>query len=252
MFGSDCLDDLQTASSSAGGGSAAGVPADLDRRVRSILETYFARGAMRKVARGQLLWSEGDECHYVYQVRSGSILLSHLLPDGRRAVHDFAFQGDVIGLGAATHGRDAEAIEPTSLYALPMPLLLRAMRDDPAFMDAIRAQMRWILRSTREHLTVVSRLAAGERIAHFLIELSEQSRRCGSNPLRLRIPMRRVDVADYLGLTVETVCRTLTSFRNAGVIRMQHAGEVWISDMPRLGALAKGDSDPADPMRRAS
>jgi predicted transcriptional regulator len=64
--------------------------------------------------------------------------------------------------------------------------------------------------------------------------------------------MRRLDIADYLGLTVETVCRTLTSFRNAGLITMDHAGEARIADIRMLRALASGESDPDESMRRAS
>jgi CRP-like cAMP-binding protein len=216
------------------------------------MEAHFSRGAIRKVAGGQTLWSEGEECRYVYLVRSGCVRLSQMLPDGRRAVHHFAAPGDVMGVGSIIHGRDAEAVEPTSLYALSLPRLRRAMQDDPAFLNAINAMVRRSLRAAQEHVTVLSRLAAGERIAHFLIELQERNLRGDGDPLRIRIPMRRLDVADYLGLTVETVCRTLTSFRNAGLIAMDHADDVRATDIRRLKALATGESDPGDPMRRAS
>jgi CRP/FNR family transcriptional regulator, anaerobic regulatory protein len=217
-----------------------------------LVEACFARGTLRKVATEHTVWSEGDECRYVYLVRSGCLRLSQMLPDGRRAVHGFAFPGDVMGFDPIFHFVDVEAVEPTSLYALSMPQLHRAMEEDPAFSSAIKALAMRKLRVVQSHVTAVTRLAAGERLAHFLMELSKHSARQGGDPLRLNIPMRRIDVADYLGLTVETVCRTLTSFRNAGLITMDHAGEARVQDMRALDALARGASDPDDSMRRAS
>ncbi len=219
---------------------------------QDVLESYFARGAIRKIAVGQMLWSEGDEARHAYLLRSGCIRLSQMLPDGRRAVHQFAFAGDVIGLGSIVHGRDAEAVEATSLLAVSLTWLRQCAKDDPALLGVIYASVRSSLRSVQEHVTVLSRLAAGERIAHFLMELAERGRNRGESPDRVRIPMRRVDVADYLGLTVETVCRTLTSFRKAGLIAMDNADELRVLDIRRLMALANGESDPHDPMRRAS
>lgn len=216
------------------------------------LVTRFADGAIRKLARGQTLWSEGDDREYIYIVRSGCLRLSEMLPDGRRAVLQFALPGDVVGLGADTHDLDAEAVEPTRLDSLSVAQYRRAMADDPAFASAIKTVGRLCLRSARERITVLSRLGGGERIAHFLMEMSEHNRRHGRDRTSIRISMRRVDLADYLGLTPETVCRTLTVFRNGGLISMDRADEVLVKDMERLRSLAGGESEPGDPMRRAS
>jgi CRP-like cAMP-binding protein len=167
-------------------------------------------------------------------------------------VHGFVFAGDVIGVDPVLHSLDVEAVEDTSLYALSVSQLHLAMEADLEFSSAVTALGMRLLRSMQAHLTAVTRLAAGERIAHFLMQLSDDNRRCGRDPLRLRIPMRRLDIADYLGLTVETVCRTLTSFRHAGLITADHAGETRVTDIRAMRALARGESDPDDSMRRAS
>ncbi len=237
-----------------GGEPDAGAPSGarpMPKAHAEVLACKFATGALRKIAGGQTLWSEGDACGYVYLVRSGSLSLSEMLPDGRRVVLGFAFPGDVIGIGSDIHACDAAAIEPTRLDALSNAQYRRAMKNDPVFFEAVRGVIRRSLKSAQEHVVVLSRLSAGERVAHFLVELSEQMRRSGGDQRRIRIAMRRADFADYLGLTVETICRTLTAFKCAGLIAADHRDEVLLLDMKHLTALATGESDPGDPLRRA-
>jgi CRP/FNR family transcriptional regulator, anaerobic regulatory protein len=217
-----------------------------------ILNAHFGFASGRMLKLGQRLWMEGDERTHVYLIRSGGIVFSQILADGRRVVNGFAFAGDIIGLGTGRHVRDAQAIQQSRLQPVSMPCLKQAVKTDPRFAELMQLEAQRMLVTAYERVAVLSRLAAGERLAHFLIEMSERNRHLAADPSTVAIPMRRADIADYLGLTVETVSRTLTAFRNVGLIVMERPDEVRLTNLPRISALAGGDSDPDDPMRRGS
>jgi CRP/FNR family transcriptional regulator, anaerobic regulatory protein len=217
-----------------------------------ILNRAFANAAARKLAQGQRLWSEGEERSHIYLLRSGSICFSRMLPDGRRVVVGFAFPGDLVGLGAPWHNCDAEAMQCCRLDALTSQAFQRLAQEDPAFAGLVRTEIGHALSDAMDHMVVVSKLTAAERIAHFLVSLSERNRRRRTSASSVVLPMRRLDIADFLGLTIETVSRTFTAFRKAQFIDMEHPSVVFLRALPALARLASGAGDASDEVRRAA
>ncbi len=217
-----------------------------------ILNRAFAESQPRKLAEGQRLWSEGEERSHVYVVRSGSLRFSRMLPDGRRVVIGFAYAGDLVGLGSDRHISDAEAIQCARLDALSIAAFQRAVQVDQAFAGLVRSEVSHALCAAQEHIVVVSKLTASERLAHFLVSLSNRNRRHGNSPASVVLPMRRIDIADFLGLTIETVSRTLTSFRKARVIEMEQPSIVFLKSLNALSRLASGDGEDDAGLRLAA
>jgi CRP/FNR family transcriptional regulator, anaerobic regulatory protein len=220
--------------------------------IAQILNRVFAASAPRKLAQSQRLWSDGEDRSHVYLVRSGSLCFSRMLPDGRRVVIGFAYPGDLIGLGSDWHICDAEAIQCCKLDALSTAAFQRAVQGDQAFAGLVRTEVGHALSAAQDHVVVVSKLTAAERIAHFLVSLSNRNRRHGNSPASVVLPMRRVDIADFLGLTIETVSRTLTSFRKAQFIEMDQPSVVFLKGLNTLSRLASGNSDDDATIRYAA
>jgi CRP/FNR family transcriptional regulator, anaerobic regulatory protein len=198
---------------------------------------------LRKVAACETLWYEGEERTHIFIVRSGAICFSRMLPDGRRIVLGFAYPGDMVGIGFDFHYCDAQTVQATRLEAIPAALFKRAILDDPKLGRQATAAVKQALEAAYRHVVVISKLSAAERLASFLMALSARNERHGLSPLSVVLPMRRVDIADYLGLTIETVSRTFTIFRNAGLIAMDQASIVIFKDTRKLRALAAGEGD---------
>jgi CRP/FNR family transcriptional regulator, anaerobic regulatory protein len=217
-----------------------------------ILNRAFASAAARKLEQGQRLWSDGEERKHVYRLRSGTICFSRMLPDGRRVVVGFAFPGDLAGLGADWHNTDAEAMQCCRLDALPASAFRRLAQEDAEFGGLIRTEVSHALSDAQDHAVVVSKLTAAERVAHFLVSLSDRNRRRGNSPASVVLPMRRIDIADFLGLTIETVSRTLTAFRKARFINMEHPSVVFLTALPVLARMASGMGEEAERIRPAA
>jgi CRP/FNR family transcriptional regulator, anaerobic regulatory protein len=196
---------------------------------------------VRKVAANETLWCEGEERSHIFIVRSGAICFSRMLPDGRRIVLGFAYPGDIIGIGSDFHYCDAQTVQTTRLEAIPAASFKRAVVDDLSLGKQATAAVNQALDAAYQHVVVISKLSANERLASFLMAISDRNERHGLSPLSIVLPMRRVDIADFLGLTIETVSRTFTIFRNAGLIAMHQANIIVFKDIRKLRALASGE-----------
>jgi CRP/FNR family transcriptional regulator, anaerobic regulatory protein len=216
------------------------------------LNRAFASATPRKLAPGQRIWCDGEERSHVYLLKSGAICFTRMLPDGRRVVIGFALPGDLVGLGGDWHHCDAEAIQACRMEALTAQAFQRLAHMDAGFARLVRAEVGLALTDAQSHVVVVSRLTAAERVAHFLMMLSDRNRRRGMSPASVVLPMRRIDIGDFLGLTIETVSRTLTMFRKARLIDMEHPSVVFLKGIPALAKLASGAGADEGEVRRAA
>ena len=179
-------------------------------------------GTQMVLSKDEELFAEGDDTEYFYQVVSGAIRSYKLLKDGRRQIDAFHLPGDIFGLEAgAEHRFSAEALGNASVIAYRRSRLTALIQDDPAFRDKIVSSTLRNLERAQEHMLLLGRKTAQEKLATFLLDLAH--RLCGEDE-QLDLPMQRSDIADHLGLTIETVSRTLTQFARSGLIRLQPAG----------------------------
>lgn len=197
--------------------------------------------AVRIVDRKEHVFLEGDAVTHIYKVEAGHVCVYRLLADGRRQVVDFAFAGDFLGLGATgNYATNAQATETTRLRCLPVTELRNEVRRNPKLGLELYEAIATELDATRELLMSVSHRTAQERIAGFLLALSRRSARRGSNENHFVLPMTRVDIADLLGLTIETVSRTLSKFRANGLIKLEQCILVTLCDLDALTRIAEG------------
>jgi CRP/FNR family nitrogen fixation transcriptional regulator len=194
-----------------------------------------ATGARRSFAKGDELFAEGDAVEYFYKVISGTVRTCKLLSDGRRQIDAFHLPGDVFGLeSGAEHRFTAEAVEPVVVAAYKRSHFTSLLHDDPAFGEQLMASMLQSLERAHEHMVLLGRKTAQEKMATFLLDLAERLDRSD----RVELPMQRTDIADHLGLTIETVSRTLTQMVRDGLIKLAAAGRtIILSDKAALQQL---------------
>ena len=220
-----------------------------DRQLRPATEEGALDGRLmsspvRRVDAREHLWCEGDQRTHVYRVESGAVCVYKVLPDGRRHVVDFAFPGDLVGLGLTSeHTFNAQALVATRLKGMTISAFNQAMRDDNSLAVKLYESLSMELEAARAQLLMVSKRVSTERVASFLMVLAERTAKRGGAPDVIALPMRRVDIADFLGLTIETVSRTFTKLKTSRVISLLPGSLVRIVDPERLAELAAGDGD---------
>lgn len=218
--------------------------------IGSPLQDNFALSIMDQVPGGftrqlrarEHIYFQGDHKTHVYQVEKGALSLYKILADGRRQVIDFALPGDLIGLGSIdTHNCSAQATVKTTLRCLSYDVLHRVARDNPAVGMHLYEVMSEELAAARDLLVTVGQRSAMQRVVTLLLALSNRNDRYGLEPDRIVLPMTRGDIADFLGLTIETVSRTFTKLKVQGLIRLGTMGRVRLLDVGMLENLCSQD-----------
>lgn len=183
------------------------------------------------VDQGETLFVEGDPVTAVYNITRGIVRLSKMLPDGRRQITGFLFPGDFVGLGARTsYSYTAEAMTAACLCRFEKPRLDKLMREHREIEDQLLALMEKEVDLAQERMLLLGRKTAAEKVASFLVALSERFDGAETFP----VAMTRADIADYLGLTLETVSRTLSAFQRDGLISLERAHMIRLLDRARL------------------
>lgn len=174
-------------------------------------------GATLNYPRNSEIYGEDEPSEYVYLVRSGAVRTYKLLSDGRRQVGGFHLAGDVFGLEAgANHYFTAEAISNCQIVAVKRSAIDTLAARDPDVAREIWRLTAADLDRARSHLMLLGRKNALERVATFLLEMAARVEHGGA----VDLPMSRQDIADYLGLTIETVSRTLTQLESSTAIEL--------------------------------
>jgi CRP/FNR family nitrogen fixation transcriptional regulator len=186
--------------------------------------------------RDELLFAEGDPAFYVYKLVSGVVICFKSLAAERRSIDAFRFAGDVFGFEVDGERQfSAVAISNVSVRIARLDaVFLRAAADRDAGQELLAATYQELQRAQRRALLLS--MNARQRIASFLLEMSERL----GQPDILELPMSRHDIADYVGLTIETVCRTFTQLDRACVIGSRTPRHVALLDPPALRLMVDG------------
>ncbi|HEX9718410.1 MAG TPA: fumarate/nitrate reduction transcriptional regulator Fnr [Ramlibacter sp.] len=190
----------------------------------------------RKIKAGQTLYREGDRFQYIYAVRSGTLKSSLLLSDGREQVSGFHIAGELVGLDGAAQGHHASAamaLEDTELCAIPFAHLCDLAAGTTGMQHVItRLMSREIL---REHslMMLLGSMSAEERLAAFLLNLSQRYAARGYSEREFHLRMSRAEIGSYLGLKLETVSRTFTSFQQQRLLEVDKR-HIRITDLEGL------------------
>jgi CRP-like cAMP-binding protein len=180
-----------------------------------LTEAFKQVGRLVHFERNTEIQGEGEPADYFYQVVSGAVRTYKLLDDGRRQISAFHLPGDVIELEAGNvHRFSAEAIATSLIRVAKRSAIVALAERNPKLATEIWRRTADDLRSAQEHMLLLGRKDAEERVASFLLEMADRS----SSVSTVELPMPRQDIADYLGITIETVSRSLTLLESASAI----------------------------------
>ena len=169
-----------------------------------------------KYSGGTEIFGEAEAADYIYQVVEGAVRSHKLLSDGRRQIGAFHLPGDIFGFeNGGFHRFTAEAIVDTTVRLVKRQTLKHVAKADPAMARSLLTMTTDNLRRVENHMLLLGRKNSQERVAAFLLEMNGRLTAAGV----MALPMNRRDIADYLGLTVETVSRALSYFRRRGYLR---------------------------------
>jgi CRP/FNR family transcriptional regulator, nitrogen fixation regulation protein len=190
-------------------------------------------GAPMAFTRNAEIYGESEPADYVYKVISGSVRTYKVLADGRRQIGAFYMVGDVFGLESGDeHTFSAEAISDARVLVIKRSALVALAERDNEVARQLWALTGRELSRVQDHILLLIKTAQ-ERVVGFLLEMAERA----SNNGALELPMSRQDIADYLGLTIETVSRTLTLLENNAAIELPTSRRIVLRNRSALNRL---------------
>jgi len=206
----------------------------------------------RPVEKGEYLFRMGDPFHSVYAIRAGSIKIYTTNQNGQEQIIAFHLPGDLVGLDAIqgeVHTCSARALETVSVCEIPFDRLEALSHKIPGLQHHLLKLMSEELQHEHCHLAILARAPVEARLASFLTRLSERFRERGYSATEFNLSMSRNDIANTLGMAVETISRLFSQFQEQGLLRVERK-HVQILDMPalvelsnRCGPSAQSDTD---------
>ncbi|MFO1056004.1 MAG: cyclic nucleotide-binding domain-containing protein [Dongiaceae bacterium] len=189
-------------------------------RLRAILNTQHYEA-------GQIVIREGDSADSLFNVVSGTVRLYKLLPDGRRQITGFLLPGDFLGIALNdVYAYTAEAVDTVHLCRFPRRRLEALLSEMPSLEHSLLGRAAGEIVLAQDQMLLLGRKTARERVASFLLMMAEREGRAGRRTDRIELAMTRSDIADFLGLTTETVSRTLSQLKQDGMIGIVGRGRV--------------------------
>lgn len=212
----------------------AGIPRDDDLRALQQVGTKV------RFARNTTIFNDGDDAAYTYKIVSGAVRLCKHTSNGRRQIADFLLAGDYFGfLQLGTYSFTAEAVTDVVVIAYPQRQIEQLSNTLPSMSRRLLTLLSQRLLGMQDHLVMLGRQTAKERVASFLLLLAERSE--AEEGEAFEVPMGRQDIADYLGLTIETVCRALSDLKRTRLIAIPNVHQLVITDQADLEAAAHND-----------
>ncbi len=196
-------------------------------------------GRTRTLQRGQRLFIAGETSDSLYLINSGSFKAYINSGDGEEQITDFHFTNDILGfdgLENRPHTHAVQALETSSIRRIPFAALQELGPRDPQLYPQLFRQASRQLNSEQLTIFMLGRMNAEQRLAQFFIRLSSVMQECGRVADRITLSMTRIDIANYLGLALETVCRLLNRFQSAGLLEVKNR-EIKLLDSARLNNI---------------
>ena len=208
----------------------------------TVLSGEAARWNDHKYSRGAQVFWQGEPAKYIYQVKDGAVRTCKLLSDGRRQIAAFYLPGDIFGIETdELHRFSAEAIIDTTVWIAKRHSMFEGLDNgDLAYTKSALELLQQTLQHVQNQLLLLGRQTALERVAYFLLEMDCRLKK----PAVIILPMRRRDIADYLGLSLETVSRGLSALRDNGIISVEsQRREVILTDRTKLAQIVCGNAN---------
>jgi CRP/FNR family transcriptional regulator len=199
-------------------------------------------GTLQRLQPEQPVFHEGDPARRVFMLTLGALKIYTLLGDGRRQITGFMFPGDFLGISLEDeYVFTIEALRTSELYWFSREAFDRFVEANPSVERELYRMAAHELAAAQQQMVLLGRKTAAERVASFFLNLLQRAERVsGRSETKFDLPMSRVDIADYLGLTKETVSRMLAELRNRGLIRLETQNRVEVLDRAGIIEMAEG------------
>lgn len=192
-----------------------------------------------EIPRRQTLFFEGDSADAIFEICTGTVELYKTFLSGRRGVLGFFRAGAIVGFAMdADYPYSAEAVTPCQVRRISRASLDRVLGRSPSFAKRLLEATCRELTVTQEKMFILSRKSPAGKVAWFLLQHKRPSASGATHMAVVEMPMSRADIADYLGMAPETLCRTLTKFKRDGLILADTPYRVRLRNIARLGTLA--------------
>ena len=203
-------------------------------------QLYAIIGARVKLKKGDSIFRNGAPFTALYAIRVGSAKTTLLTDDGREQIAGYHMPGDLLGLdgmGANRHGCEAVALEETEVCAIPFERLEEVARRVPALQHSLHRVVGREIGGDHQQLLLLGSMRSEERLAAFLVNLSERYRNRGYSSVDFVLRMTREEIGSFLGIKLETVSRLFSRFQEEGLVQVQ-GRNVKLVDLSRLRRLA--------------
>lgn len=213
------------------------------------IEDLFVLAHIRRIGAGEYLLHEEDPVRQVYNISSGALALERLASNGAKQIMAFCYAGDFIGISSGrSYSVSARGLKPLTACQWQEADLQSLYKQYPKLETRVHEITSRVVEAIMDQLFVLGRKKATEKIAWFLLFIETRQANVDGRALRFDMPMTRVDIADYLGLTVETVSRAFTLLKNKGLIDITDKWTITIKDRAALTSL--GDYTSPAPGRK--
>ena len=213
----------------------------------SSLESLFGSQAGESFDPGQAVFWEGDAAGHVFHIVEGCLRVYRTLPDGRRAIVGFFYPGDLLGVSfRERYLFTAEAVSPVKLRRFPRRRFHQIVDETPHLRPQLLAKICDEMTAAQDQMILLGRKSAEERVVTFLLTIAHRSGADTRTPVEVELPVGRLDMADYLGLTIETVSREISKLKRDGLISLNGPHKVVLRRMRSLQDIAGLDED--DPL----
>ncbi|AYG63584.1 Crp/Fnr family transcriptional regulator [Rhizobium jaguaris] len=207
------------------------------------LQSLFRKQPVEQLDAGESLFFESDPARHLFEVVEGVLRIFKIMADGRRVITGFLYSGDLVGVSLKNHYLySAEAVTPVKLRRFARKAFDEAVSGSPELRPQLFARLCDEMAAAQDQMVLLSCKNAEERLCSFLLQQLRRKREQERSASVIDLPMTRLDIADYLGLTIETISRTMTKLTNKGVVSSAGRHSIRIAKPGTLAHLA-GDGD---------
>lgn len=202
------------------------------REIATVLE--YRRG-------GLTIFSEGEDAHFVYAIDEGVVRISRHAENGQRQILAFMVPGDLFGLpDGGSYANTAETVSSVRLYRFPWQQLVRMMMEEPQLQLNLLVRVAYDLRQAQRQIMILGQQSTNQRLAFLLLEFLRHPEFYDEREGKLRLPINRFDLADYLGIARETAVRAIAKLERDGLVRRLDSETIQILDVAGLRAMQLG------------
>lgn len=209
----------------------------------SSLKSLFAAQVAERYSPPRAIFWEGDPATHVFHLLEGCLRVYRTMEDGRRAILCFSYAGDLLCLSACENYLfTAEAVTPIRFRRLSRHRFNDLVEERANLRFQLHAEVGREMKASQDQIIRLGRTAAEERVATFLLNVAQRADACMMAPVEVEVPFGRLDIADYLGLTVETISREISKLKHDGLISMNGPHRIVLQHLRGLREIARTEA----------